>query len=220
MCFSPEADLVGGLVISSVGIDALRHAGPRPARLALGALPLLLGLHQLTEAFVWWGLQGDVPGSWTSPATWIYLLVAFVVLPPYVPLMVRALEPRGVRRHVMTAFAALGVVVAGLLLAAMLHGPVRSRLGDHHIVYTTGLSADLLVIGAYVAATCGSALFSSHRPIAWFGAANLVAVGVIAYLTVDGFASVWCAWAAVTSIAIAWHLRRTAPDRTGSPTSA
>ncbi|RYJ05559.1 MAG: hypothetical protein EON52_10935 [Actinomycetales bacterium] len=210
MCFSPEADLVGGLVISAAGIDALRHAGPQPARLALGALPLLLGLHQLTEAFVWWGLRGDVPGSWTAPATWAYLLVAFVVLPPYVPLVVRALEPRGLRRHAMTAFAVIGTAVSAVLLAALLRGPVRARLGDHHIAYTTGLPAEIPVTAAYVAATCGAALFSRHRPIVVFGAVNLVAVAVIAYLTLDGFASIWCAWAAVASLLIAAYLRRTA----------
>ena len=39
------------------------------------------------------------------------------------------------------------------------------------------------------------------------GIVNLVAVAVIAKLTVSGFASVWCAWAAVSSGAIALHLR-------------
>ncbi|KQY55285.1 hypothetical protein ASD11_17180 [Aeromicrobium sp. Root495] len=209
MCFSPEADVVGGLVISAAGIDALRHAGPRPARLALGALPLLLGLHQLTEAVVWWGLRGDLPAGWTGPATWAYLLVAFVVLPPYVPLVVRALEPRGLRRHVMTVFAVVGTAVSALLLAALLRGPVKAALGDHHIAYSTGLPAEIPVTAAYVAATCGSALFSRHRAIAVFGAVNLVAVAVIAYLTIDGFASIWCAWAAVASLLVAVYLRRT-----------
>lgn len=37
---------------------------------------------------------------------------------------------------------------------------------------------------------------------------NLVAVAVIARLTLDGFAAVWCGWAAITSLAIAVQLRR------------
>jgi hypothetical protein len=28
MCFSPQADVAGGLVICAIGIDAVRHAGP------------------------------------------------------------------------------------------------------------------------------------------------------------------------------------------------
>jgi hypothetical protein len=43
--------------------------------------------------------------------------------------------------------------------------------------------------------------------VAVLGAVNLVAVAKLAKLAVDGFASLWCGWAAVTSGAIALHLR-------------
>ena len=67
---------------------------------------------------------------------------------------------------------------------------------------------------------------SGYRNVVIFGAANLVAVIVIARLTVSGFASVWCAWAAVSSAAIALHCRYaepetgTRPDRAGRVISA
>jgi len=70
MCFAPEADAVAGVVIVAVGVDALRHVGS-PKQLALAALPLLFGLHQLTEAFVWWGLQGHVSQSVERIALWM-----------------------------------------------------------------------------------------------------------------------------------------------------
>ncbi|MCW2855171.1 MAG: hypothetical protein JWR52_786 [Marmoricola sp.] len=214
MCFSPQADLVSGVVIGAIGIDCLRHVRHRRSdHLAFAALPLLFGVHQLTEALVWWGLRGDLPAGWTQPATWAYLLFAFVVLPVYVPAAIRALEPRGVRRNVMAAFVGIGAAVSLVLLVAMIRGPVTARLADHHIAYSTNESAGVLITVAYVGATCGSALFAGYRHIAAFGVLNLVAVGVIAYLTVDGFASVWCGWAAITSIAIAWHLRRTSETR-------
>jgi hypothetical protein len=40
---------------------------------------------------------------------------------------------------------------------------------------------------------------------------NLVAVIIIARLTVSGFASVWCGWAAVSSAAITLHCRSAKP---------
>lgn len=52
-----------------------------------------------------------------------------------------------------------------------------------------------------------SALFSRYRHTAIFGVVNLIAVAVIARLAIDGFASLWCGWAALTSIAIAAHIR-------------
>ncbi|MEO5899039.1 MAG: DUF6629 family protein [Ilumatobacteraceae bacterium] len=207
MCFSPQADLVGGLVIGAIGVDVVRHVNGRRRHLALAALPLILGLHQLDEAFVWWGLQGHVGATVGHVATWIYLLVAFVLLPTYLPLAVLALEPAGRRRQAMVLFAVLGAVVSIVLLAAMIRGPVAATLGHDHLGYETDLSAGVLVVAAYVLATCGSLILSGYKDIAIFGVVNLIAVAVLARLTIDGFASLWCGWAAFSSGAFAIHLR-------------
>jgi len=207
MCFSAQADLVGGLVIGAIGVDVLRHVNGRRDHLALAVMPLMFAAHQIDEAFVWWGLQGHVSATVGRVAMWIYLLFAFVLLPTYVPLAVLAIEPRGGRRRVMGAFACLGVGVSGVLLAAMLRGPVTARLGDDHLAYATSLRSGALVVAAYVLATCGSLLVSGYRNVALFGIVNLIAVAVLARLTIDGFASLWCGWAALTSGAFALHLR-------------
>jgi hypothetical protein len=207
MCFSPQADLVGGIVLGAIGIDVARNVHRRHDHLAFAALPLLFAAHQLTETFVWWGLQGHVAARVGLVATWLYLLFAFVLLPIYVPLAIRALEPPGRRRQVMTGFLGLGAAVSVALLAAMIRGPVGASLGHDHISYSISLHAGLLITGAYVVATCASAIFSGYRHIAIFGVVNLVAVAVIARLSIDGFASVWCGWAALTSLAIAAHIR-------------
>ena len=92
MCFSAEADLATGLVAGLAGVDALRHAR-QPGERALGALPVLFGVHQLTEVFVWWGLTDRVPWTVGDAAVWLYLSFAFVLLPVFVPLAVLAVEP-------------------------------------------------------------------------------------------------------------------------------
>ena len=75
MCFSSQADLVGGVVI---GVDTVGHCR-RPREVALASLPLLLAGHQLVEAFVWWGLQGRVAPAVGRGAMWAYLAFAFGV---------------------------------------------------------------------------------------------------------------------------------------------
>ena len=196
-----------------IGFDALRHVDRRRDHLALAALPLLLAAHQVDEALVWWGLQGHVAAEVGRVATWIYLLFAFIVLPIYVPVTVWFLEPPGWRRSVMAVFIGMGVVVAGVLLAAMVVGPVTARLGDYHVSYGIGLHAGFLIVVAYVAVTCGSLLFSGYGQLAVFGVVNLIAVAVLARLAIDGFASLWCAWAALTSGVIALNLRFGGPHR-------
>jgi hypothetical protein len=209
VCFSATADVVGGVIIGAIGVDVLRHIEGRRRYAMLASLPLVLAGHQLVEAFVWWGLQGDVPAGVGRWATWIYLLVAFVVLPILVPVAIMRLEPPGQRRRLIAAFAGLGTLVSGILLAAMLRGPVTATLADHYVAYSTDLHAGRLVVTLYIVATCGPLLLSGVRDIARFGVVNLAAVVVIAALTIDGFASVWCAWAAITSALFAVHLRRT-----------
>jgi len=207
MCFSAQADLVGGVVLGAIGFDALRHIPQRPRHRALAALPLLLAAHQFVETFVWWGLQGHVSSAVGDLATWLYLLFAFWVLPIYVPLAVFLIEPPGRRRRIIAGFVGLGAIVSTTLLLAMLDGSVTATLGDHHLSYGIGLHAGFAVTACYVAATCGAMLFSGYRQLFLFGLVNLVAIAVLARLAISGFASLWCAWAAVTAAVIALHLR-------------
>jgi hypothetical protein len=213
VCFSAQADLIGGAVIGLIGVDVVLNVHQRRDHFAFAALPLLLAGHQLTEAFVWWGLQGHVSERIGNVATWLYLLFAFVVLPIYVPLAIRALEPPGRRRSVMNAFVVLGLCVSGALCAAMLRAPVTASLGQNHLIYGIHLHAGPLIVAVYVAATCGSAILSGYRHVAVFGVVNLIAVALVARLAIEGFASLWCGWAAATSVAIAQHIRFGAPQR-------
>jgi hypothetical protein len=211
MCFSPEADIGGGLLICAIGVDAVRHIGQRREFIALAWIPVLLGAHQFIEALVWLWLQGHVPRGIGHVALWAYLLIAFVVLPVFVPLAVIALEPTRRRKQLMAPFALLGAVIAVILFAAMVRGPVGVKLAPYHLSYSIRLSDGLLIVALYVVAVCGPLLVSGYRNVALFGLVNLVAVIIIARLTISGFASVWCGWAAITSAAITLHCRVAKP---------
>ena len=115
MCFSAEADALTGVFVVAVGVDVLRHVGGRRDHLLLASIPLVLCTHQLIEVFVWWGLQGHVSTSVGRAAMWLYLIIAFVVLPVLVPLPVRSVEPTPQPRRRMVPFVALVVIVAGIL---------------------------------------------------------------------------------------------------------
>jgi hypothetical protein len=207
MCFSAEADLAAGIVVGAVAIDALRHVR-RPAQLPLAAVPAVFSVHHLTEVLVWWSLQGHVSSTVGERAAWFYLLVAFAVLPVLVPLAVRAVEPADGRRALLGVLAVAGAAAAFLLMAATTDGHVGTRIDGHHIVYNAGVAHDTTVTTAYVIATCGAMLLSSHVPIRWYGAGNLVVVSLLAWVQQTALVSLWCLWAASTSVLIAVQLRR------------
>ena len=200
-------------MVAAIGVDAYRHLRGRSSHLLLATLPLLLGAHQLVEAFVWWGLQGEVPHVVGRVALWIYLLIAFVVLPMFVPIAVLAVEPTARRRWRMAPFVALGAGVTVALFTAMLRAPVEVVEHPYHLEYVIRISHGGFVVALYVVAVCGSLLFSGYRDVEIFGFANLVAVALLAWLTLDGFASLWCGYAAVSAGAIALHMRFAKPHR-------
>jgi hypothetical protein len=207
MCFSAEADVVAGLVVTAVGVDALRQVR-RPSERALGALPVLLGVHLLVEALVWQGLTGDVDPSIGRQAMWIYLAFALVVLPVLVPFAVRAVEPDPDRRRTMARLGVVGGVLAGVYLIALVQGPVDVRIDGSHLAYRLGMDHGGLLAGIYVIVACAPPMLASERRVAAFGVANLAAVVALVWIQSSALTSLWCAWAAVTSVAIAAHLRR------------
>jgi hypothetical protein len=207
VCFSPEVDLVAGLLVGTVGIDAVRHVR-RPADWPLAVLPLVLAAHQLVEAVLWWSLEGHLPAAAGDLAAQVYLLIAFGVVPVLVPVAVRLQEdPVGRRRT--AGFVALGAGVATLLTYAVVRGPVVATIEGHHITYEADLWHGGILTALYVLATCGPMLVSSHRHIRWYGVVNVGAVGVLTLVSATAFVSLWCVWAAVTSVAVAAHLRHT-----------
>jgi hypothetical protein len=207
VCFSPQGDLAAGVVITGIGVDACRHLRGRNDLLLLAGLPLLLGAHQIDESLVWFSLQGHIPHSIGRVAMWIYLLIALVVVPIIVPVAILKLEPTLRRKLRIAPFVALGVGVAAVLLEAMVRGPVTAKLESYHLAYSIGLRHGILIVSLYVVAACGSLLFSGYKHILIFGLANVFAVVLLAELTANGFASLWCFYAAITSGAISLHMR-------------
>ena len=207
MCFSPEMDVAAGVVVGSIGVAVLRHV-ERPQELPLASLPVLFGAHQVTEAFVWWGLRGDVSGSTGRTALWLYVLFAFVVLPLLTPMAVLLVEPDDRRRRGMGRFAVLGAAVSVVYLASMLQEPMTATIRGRTLGYGTGVPYGELLAVVYVAATVGALVLSSHRRLALFGIANAVVVPLLVLVAARAFTSLWCLWAAVASVVIAEHVRR------------
>lgn len=207
MCFSPEADFTAGAVVAAVGVETLRRVrGPR--ELVVGALPLLFGIHQLVEGFVWLGLRGQVSPGLASAAKETYIVYAHAVLPAIVPLGFMLLEPDGRRARRLRPFVLLGLVLGVYLLWQVTAYPVGAQQAAHCIIYTTHTPNDAILTVLYVVVTCGPALISSRKYLRWFGLVSLVGAIGTALVLVDGLTSLWCLYAAMISGLILEHFRR------------
>ena len=207
MCFSPEADFAAGAVVAGVGVETLRRVRVR-RELIVGALPLLFGLHQLVDGFVWLGLRGQVSSGLGDAAKEAYIVYAHAVLPMVVPLGFTLLEPDRSRSRFMWPLVCLGLLLGVYLLWQVTAYPVGAQPQARCIDYTTHTPNDVLIGVLYVVVTCGPALMSSRRYLRWFGLISLAGVIAVALVRVNELTSLWCLYAALVSVLILEHFRR------------
>ncbi|MDR3665106.1 MAG: hypothetical protein P4L86_32765 [Mycobacterium sp.] len=212
MCFSATADLVVGVALLPVAALALREVKHwREVPFAL--LPTVFAVHQFIEAAIWAGQGGNVSAGVAHFAILAYLVIALPLLPTYIPLSVLLLEPHGARLRV-APFVLLGGVVSTYLAFVLVTDPVWAIPHPHCLAYQTGVQNELVWAVLYVVAVIGPALMSGYPSIVAFGVFNLVGLLVVAELYFQAFASLWCIYAAVTSVLVLVHmtLRRRLPD--------
>ena len=215
MCWSPTADAVAGGVVASIGVVAL--VGARRGRdRVLGALPLVLGAHQLVESVVWLETQGRVSAGLGRVAVTAWAVIAFVVLPTFVPLGVLVSAwAHGVGRWRLAVCLVVGMAVSAVMGADVASRQVTAQADGHVLNYGLGITAGWLLIGGYLVSTLGAPLLSPDRFVRWFGLAAMVgAAGCAAAWRLE-FASTWCAYAAVLSVLLAVWVRRPEPDGAG-----
>jgi hypothetical protein len=207
MCFSPQADFTAGTAVALVGVETLRRV-PARRELLIGALPLLFGLHQLVEGFVWLGVRGQVAAGVGSAATRAYLLFAHAALPVIVPVGFLLLEPDRDRARRLWPFVGVGGLLGLYMLWQVTQFPVFASEQAHCIDYRTHAPDGYLLPALYVLVTCGPPLLSSLRYLRWFGALNLLGAGGTALVRAEELTSLWCVYAALVSVLVLAHFRR------------
>ncbi|GAA0267689.1 hypothetical protein GCM10009127_04280 [Alteraurantiacibacter aestuarii] len=229
ICFSATASFTASAVLAVVGTVSLRQAhrfgladgqgngvGNGPGN-GLGArnypyaaIPLLFAAQQFIEGWLWLGLAGTGPEYMPSvPAlTVLYLMFANILWPVYVPVAVLALETSAAHRRRLIVPLLAGIAVSLFFLNALITQQVWAEIAGHHIDYHLPHKYDVVAVLVYAGAACLAPLMSSHPMVRLFGGllvASMIAAAAI-YLT--WFASVWCFFAALLSVAVLLQFRR------------
>jgi len=189
--------------VAALSLREVKHRRELPFAL----LPAIFVVHQFLELAVWAGLDGDVSAEAANLAMRAYLFIAWPLLPTYVPLAVLMLEPRRARLRA-APFVALGAVVSAYLAFVVLANTVEVIRHSHGLEYDTDVRHPIVWAVLYVVAVIGPALLSGYRSIVAFGALNLVGLVVVAVLYFQEFASLWCVFAAASSVLILVHMVR------------
>jgi len=207
MCFSAQASITSGVVLSAIGVTTLRQAG-KPAQKLFAAIPLLFGLQQFAEGVLWITLKSGGNDKLQNVAAHIFLVAALVVWPVMVPTSIWLMEGVKKRRMILSIFMGIGGILSLFYAFCLLSFNVTPQIQSFHIVYIDSFP-NLFARSAFLfyAATTVIPLFVSSVKRMWvFGVLITISLVVTGIFFKEYLTSVWCFFAAGVSLTIYWVL--------------
>jgi hypothetical protein len=203
MCFSATASFAGGVIISSIGAAAIRK-NTEPSQRLFVAIPMLFGLQQVAEGFVWYALQSPGHDMILKVAAYIFLILALVVWPTLLPLAVLHMESLEQRRKALYVSLATGMAVSFCFAIYTLIFKMTAQISSYHILYTIAYPQQLALLGAiaYIIATIPPLFVSSKKGMRLFGIIILLSYCVTKFFYAEYLISVYCFFAALASVVI------------------
>ncbi len=208
MCYSAGASFAAGVVISAVGVAAVKSAH-KPSQRLFAVIPLLFGIQQFAEGFLWLTLQSSDYEVVKSICNYVFLITAQVIWPVVLPLSVLLMEEESKRRKILVILLVAGMALSLYYGFYLLISRVTSVILDCHILYTIDSPKTLVrpTFLIYLAVTVAPLFISSIKRMYLMGILIIVSLAVAVFFYRVHLTSVWCFFAAVISILILWILR-------------
>jgi len=221
MCFSATASFTSAALLIPAGIYCTNKAmSLNKPYWAIGLLPLLFGLQQALEGLVWLALESPDPRSIRLSALG-FMAFSHLFWLFWIPFASYMLEPRGLKKTVFLALAALGGLYgASMYLPLLTHADwLTVTQIQHSISYEAALIYDdyvprVVVHALYAVIVLAALLLSSDRHIRIFGIIIAFSVAVATVFFGYAFISVWCYFAAVLSLYILFMIFKIARAQT------
>lgn len=203
MCFSAGASFGAGALLTVIGVASIYKA-QSTSQIIFASIPILFGLQQITEGFLWLALTNPAYASLRDASMYNFLVLAQVVWPVWVPFAILKLEPKKSRRGFQTLLVGFGVMVSLYLGYCLVTFPVSAEILGNHISYKEAFPPSLSRYCGfmYMVATIGPAFFSSVRRMWMLGVTVLISYLFTALFYTDYVVSVWCFFASIISVAI------------------
>jgi hypothetical protein len=203
MCFSATASFGASTILLTIGIVTIKKAQSTPQRF-LAVIPLIFSVQQFAEGGLWLSLTHSAYASLHNFFMYLFLAFAQVVWPIFVPLAILLLETEPVRKKVLLAFLAIGILTGGYLLFCILFYKVEAFVSSHHIGYAQEFPLIHLRMSGvmYFIPTVVSAFISSVKPLRLFGGLILLSFIITKVFYSDYVISIWCYFAAIISLLI------------------
>lgn len=215
MCFSATASFSVGLVLVPTGIYSMKRAATLPGGFRLLALiPLLFGLQQISEGFVWLGLGSeDAFATRTAALSFNFFSLFFWLV--WVPFCCYAIEPSALKRKLFSVLLILGLVHGlSMYIPLLLHKEwLIVEIVGHSIQYNVRLlhydyMPFIFLQILYPLIILAPLLLSSNGYVKIMGVIILSSLLLTKLHFNYALISVWCYFAAVSSFYILFMIIR------------
>ncbi len=211
MCFSATASFSVGAAIAGTGILAVAQEKP-PSHRMLAAMPLMFAAQQIAEGFVWLTIGRPGDRAENLVAVSVFLAIALVIWPLWVPVSLLMAEKNPGRRRLLTLLCCAGFGLAVYTTQMLLGGRPGVHLAGHRLAYDYTQSgpalASALSLPAYAIPSVLPFFASTISRAKTIGVVLAVALVATYLLERRAFASVWCFFAAIISAIIVVGIRQ------------
>jgi len=209
MCFSAEVSFGASAVLITTGALTIAENKSKDRRL-FAMVPILFGIQQFFEGWVWTALQGNGFETMGEISKYGFLIFAQLVWPVWIPLSALKLERNLKRKRLITFSLSLGIGLALLLAYRLIAYDVSAFIQEQHIFYQIGhfKSTNWWSGIFYLLPALFPFIFSSYKRINVLGYLMLLMFVVSKVFYLRYMISTWCFFAAVLSIYILYIVKK------------
>lgn len=215
MCFSASASFTASVLLIPTGIYCLREAVKNNKNyIAIASLPLLFGIQQSFEGWLWLGVASNDLNTIYS-AAWGFLFFSHFFWLFWVPLSAYLLETNRRLKKFLKIFTIVGFIYGACLYFPLLiyQDWLQIQVIHHSIFYRTYfffnnqlfLPKDFSLI-IYMLILLTPLSISSNRSLNYLGFLIFIAASATSLLYSYAFISVWCFFAAIVSVYLIYTL--------------
>jgi hypothetical protein len=208
MCFSSGASFTAGVVLTAIGILAIKKTNHK-SQLLFASIPFIFGVQQFAEGILWLSLPKENYFVLKKIATYVYLFFAHVLWPLWVPIAILLIEKIRTRKTFQKMLVAIGIVTSLYLAYCLSTYNVTAKIEGHHINYILEYS-DLMNnfwIFLYALATIAPPFFSHIKRMWVLGITILVSYLITQLFYENYILSVWCFFSSIISILIYFFVK-------------
>lgn len=219
MCFSATASFTIAAATGAMGALSLTQISTK-RELPLASIPLVFAAQQAIEGWLWLLLPGGGAGWLPAALSAAFVAIGFLVWPLLPSLAAGLIEPNTPRRSVMYFTFVVGVGVALYLGIDMVARPYTARIVGNSLCYVNGGTIPPWLLPFYMTAACGPFIFSSHRALRHLALFVLAGLAISLAFYLYAFISVWCFFAAGTSVILYLHFAARRREQQGRENAA